>query len=206
MSKKKLHIIGGGGQAKVVLAAARASGWEIGGIWDRDSQKEGKKIAGISIQNESDLPGNDIENALVALGKNTPRYQLVQKFSGLNWVTVIHPYCWVHESVIIGKGSVICAGAVVQPGTVIGNHVIVNTSATVDHDTVIGDFTHLAPGVHVAGYCTIEEGCFIGVGSSVIDHIKIGNWSTVGAGAAVVDDLPDSCLAVGVPAKVIRAE
>lgn len=206
MKQKKLDIIGGGGQAKVVLAAAQESGWKISAVWDRDPQKVDKEIAGIPIKNESNLQKENTEYALVALGENRPRHQLVEKFNELNWATVIHPHSWVHESVLIGEGSVICGGAVIQPGAVIGKHAVVNTGATVDHDCEIGDFVHLAPGAHVAGYCTIGDGCFLGVGSSVIDHVTIGNWSTVGAGAAVVDDLPERCLAVGVPAKVIRSD
>jgi len=204
MKQKQLDIIGAGGQAKMVLAAAQESGWKIAAVWDRDPEKVGKKIAEIPIKNESDILANELGYALVALGNNQSRFKLVQKFKGLNWATVLHPHSWVHNSVSIGEGSIICAGAVVQPGAVIGKHAVVNTGATVDHDAVIGDFAHLAPGVHVAGYCTIEEGCFIGVGSSVIDDITIGTWSTVGAGAAVVDDWPEHWLAVGVPAKVVR--
>jgi acetyltransferase EpsM len=48
------------------------------------------------------------------------------------------------------------------------------------------------------------RGAWVGIGSSVIDGVRIGAGSTVGAGSVVVRDVPDGVLAYGVPAKVIR--
>jgi serine O-acetyltransferase len=43
-------------------------------------------------------------------------------------------------------------------------------------------------------------------GATVIGSIKIGNNVTIGANAVVISDVPDNCLAVGVPARIIRKE
>ena len=40
-------------------------------------------------------------------------------------------------------------------------------------------------------------------GATVIGPIKIGNNVTIGATAVVITDVPDNCLAVGVPARII---
>ena len=40
-------------------------------------------------------------------------------------------------------------------------------------------------------------------GATVIGAIKIGNNVTIGANAVVITDVPDNCLAVGVPARII---
>jgi serine O-acetyltransferase len=40
-------------------------------------------------------------------------------------------------------------------------------------------------------------------GATVIGPIKIGNNVTIGANAVVISDVPDNCLAVGVPARII---
>ena len=68
----------------------------------------------------------------------------------------------------IGRGTVVFAGAVVQPGTDIGQHAILNTGCSVDHDCEIGDFVHVAPGSRVAGTAKIEEGALLGLACGVI--------------------------------------
>ena len=50
----------------------------------------------------------------------------------------------------------------------------------------------------------IGNDCYIGTGVTVLGPVKIGNNVTIGAGAVVVKDLPDNCVAVGNPAKIIR--
>ncbi|MGZ9197173.1 MAG: DapH/DapD/GlmU-related protein, partial [Candidatus Deferrimicrobiaceae bacterium] len=75
---------------------------------------------------------------------------------------------------------------------------------SVDHDCAIGDFVHICPGAHLGGAVVVEEGTFLGVGSSVVPGIRIGRWSVIGAGAVVTKDIPDNCTAVGVPARVIK--
>jgi UDP-perosamine 4-acetyltransferase len=62
----------------------------------------------------------------------------------------------------------------------------------------------IAPGAHLGGTAILEEGVFLGIGSSVIPGRRIGAWTAVGAGAAVIHDLPAQVLAVGVPARVLE--
>ncbi len=52
----------------------------------------------------------------------------------------------------------------------------------------------------------VDEGAHIGAGVTIIPNIHIGAWATVGAGAAVISDIPAGCVAVGVPAKIIKNE
>ena len=52
----------------------------------------------------------------------------------------------------------------------------------------------------------IGEKTFIGIGSTIIDKIKIGENVTLGAGSVVVSDIPSDTLACGVPAKVKEAK
>lgn len=44
----------------------------------------------------------------------------------------------------------------------------------------------------------------LGAGVCCIGPVNIGNGSKVGAGSLVVTNLPDYCVAVGVPAKQLR--
>lgn len=44
----------------------------------------------------------------------------------------------------------------------------------------------------------------IGTGAKIIGDIKIGNNVKIGANAVVIKNIPDNCIAVGVPAKIIK--
>ena len=60
------------------------------------------------------------------------------------------------------------------------------------------------PGAVIAGNVRLDEACFVGAGSTLIERVQVGAGTIVGAGAAVVRDLPAGVTAVGVPARVIR--
>ena len=60
------------------------------------------------------------------------------------------------------------------------------------------------PGVHLGGSVQVDEGAFLGIGSSAIPGRKVGAWTTVGAGTVVVRDLSEGVVAYGVPAKAAR--
>lgn len=54
------------------------------------------------------------------------------------------------------------------------------------------------------GMPIIGDDVSLGASVTVIGPVRIGNNVTVGAGAVVVKDLPDNCIAVGNPARVIK--
>ena len=64
---------------------------------------------------------------------------------------------------------------------------------------------HVGPGAVLCGKVEIGEGTFVGAGSTVIPGKKIGKWSVIGAGSVVVGDIPDRVVAMGNPARVVRA-
>jgi acetyltransferase-like isoleucine patch superfamily enzyme len=49
----------------------------------------------------------------------------------------------------------------------------------------------------------IGEDVWIGCGARILDGVQIGNGAVIGAGAVVTRSVPDYCIAVGVPAKVV---
>ena len=54
--------------------------------------------------------------------------------------------------------------------------------------------------------CTIEDDCLIGMGSILLNNVKVGSGSVVAAGAVVTEGtvIPAGSLVVGVPARVVR--
>lgn len=57
--------------------------------------------------------------------------------------------------------------------------------------------------VKVKGRVEIGDGCWLGENVAVLG-VRIGKNSVIGANAVVTSDIPDYCVAVGIPAQVIR--
>ena len=54
------------------------------------------------------------------------------------------------------------------------------------------------------GAVEIGDGTWIGIGVSVLGNVKIGRNCVIGAGSVVTKDIPDYCVAAGVPAKILH--
>ena len=51
---------------------------------------------------------------------------------------------------------------------------------------------------------SIGDGCWIGGGVIILPGVNIGKGCVIGAGSVVTKDIPDNCVAVGNPCRVIR--
>ena len=51
----------------------------------------------------------------------------------------------------------------------------------------------------------IEEGAWVGAGAIILDGVEIGKNAVVGAGSVVVDSVPAHSVAIGNPARIIKA-
>lgn len=120
----------------MVLATLQEAGFTVDAVLDDDPAKWNGVVCGVPVTGGTDILKKLAGvRALVAVGDNGRRRELVARCEGLcAWITAVHPRAYVHNSVRIGQGTVVFAGACIQPDTVIGGHVIVNTGATVDHD------------------------------------------------------------------------
>jgi sugar O-acyltransferase (sialic acid O-acetyltransferase NeuD family) len=198
-------IVGAGGHAKVVIATVRAAGGDVVAAYDDDAGRWGRQILGVPIRGPISSDEIGSAAAILAIGNNRARQELAERLEA-RWLSVCHPSASVHASVSLGPGTVVFAGAVVQPDTTIGAHSIVNTAASVDHDCIVGDFVHIGPGVRLCGGVTVDEGVLLGVGAKVAPNVEIGPWSTAGAGAVCVVDVAGHTTVVGVPARSIEAD
>jgi sugar O-acyltransferase (sialic acid O-acetyltransferase NeuD family) len=191
-AKDGVVVIGAGGHAKVLSSTLTACGVSVAAVVGDDDTKWGMDAQGTRVSRlERELGGRGV----VGIGDNGQRRDMARALS-FEWQTVVQ----------LGRGTVVFAGAVVQPDAVIWDHVIVNTGATIDHDCVVGDYGHLAPGVAPAGAGQVGGGAVIGIGSVVCPGVKIGRWAMLGAGGVAVRDLADGVVAVGVPARALEVD
>jgi len=202
----KIIVIGSSGHAKVIIDAINKGGhYEVIGLID-DFREVGETTLGIPVigkVHDIDAHKNINCSFIIAIGDNKDRNMIYSKLLELrlNYINVIHPSAVIGSGVDMGVGNFIAAGAIINSGTVIGNHCIINTGAQLDHDNMIKDFVSIAPKVALAGNVTVGRGSYIGIGSSIIEKIEIGNQTIIGAGSVVTRNIPRFKVAYGSPCK-----
>jgi sugar O-acyltransferase (sialic acid O-acetyltransferase NeuD family) len=209
----KIIIVGSSGQAKVVIDIVEQEGrFSIAGLIDR-FRAAGESTAGYPILGpEREVPllreRYQFAGVIVAIGDNFVRAQVTELLASLcpdlRFMTAIHPRATIARSVTVGAGSVVMAGAVINPDCAIGRGCVVNTGASLDHDTAMGDFASVAPRVVTGGTCTIGDFAAIGIGAVLSHRVRIGEHTVIGAGSTVLRDVDAFKVAFGTPARVVR--
>ena len=200
-----LAILGASGHGKVLADIAELTGWEkidfFDDAWPERKNNGAWQVIGDTQKLLDSLKAYD--GVIVAIGNNKIRQRKLQQLdsAGAKIITLIHPSTTVSRYTKIGLGSVVVAGAVINPDCNIGSGVIINTCSSVGHDCNLGDAVHICPGARLAGGSEVNDRAWIGVGSSVRQLIRIGSDAIVGAGAAVVQDVLPNITVVGVPAR-----
>lgn len=162
------------------------------------------------LKNESQVKdyflkyGNDFT---IGIGNPILRIKMYDKFIKLGGVFT----STISNNAYVGKfGNIISDGCNIMLNTTItsdvkiGKGVIINQLSSIGHDVVIADFVEICPNVSISGNCTIGKETFIGTNATILPKVIIGSNVIIGAGAVVSKDLPDNCVAVGVPAKIIK--
>jgi sugar O-acyltransferase (sialic acid O-acetyltransferase NeuD family) len=201
-------ILGAGGHTRVLIDLADLRGLEVMGLTSPDHDPgtlvAGKSVLGSdSVLLEGDFGDVELAVGFGTIGVSPGRKALFDRMreAGFRFTTLVHPSACVSGGAVVGEGSQIMAGAVLQTGVKIGENSIVNTRASLDHDVCIGDHCHISPGVVCAGNVEVGDGSHLGVGAVVIEGIKIGSGSMVAAGAVVVENLAPGARVKGVPAR-----
>jgi len=210
--REKIVVWGAGGHAKVVVEILRlVGGYEIVGFLDDiNRDRWGGEFCDARILGGSErlsaLRAAGVENLALGVGDCQARLKMIRtgRRLGFSFPKIIHPGAIVSAEATISEGTVVVAGAVINPGSKLGAAVVVNTSALVDHDCVIGDGAHICPGARLAGGVRIEEGAWVGLGAVIIERLSVGKGAYIGAGAVVLKNVPESVLAYGVPARIVR--
>ncbi len=204
---KKVVVIGSGGHSKVVIdVLSKQEDVEIVGILDDNFKKlDFKKILDISILGKIELIESFPKDYsyIIAIGDNSTREKICNKYPNLNYITAIHPTAVIGDEVEIGAGTVIMPRVVINSYSKIGKHCILNTGSIIEHDNEIDDFVHISPRVTLCGGVKIEKKVWVGAGSVVIQGVTLRENSLIGAGSVVLKDVLCNLKVVGNPARAI---
>lgn len=200
---KNIAIIGGGGHAKIVIDIINEIGeYNIIGIFD--DYKTERIFDYLILGRICDIKKvKDVDCYVIGIGNDTFRKKIYEGFHDLNWETLIHPRSIVSKMTTIGDGTVVCAGAIIQPDVHIGIQCIVNTNSSIDHECLIGNFCSISPGSVICGQVKIGDNCFIGANSTIIQCLNIGNNCIIGAGTVIIKNIENNKKVVGNPSREI---
>ncbi len=164
-----------------VLISAGSEDWILG-FYDDAHAALPSKVRGFPVLGDVAMLKSMLSvepvYVIVAITDNEARLRIANSIRGLGgrFVTAVHPKAALSGEANVGDGSVIGAGAVVQPDAVIGSHCFLGPSSVVDRDAVIG-----------AGVW-LSAGAVVGPGASVGARAVLGSNAGVGRKAEVEAD------------------
>jgi sugar O-acyltransferase (sialic acid O-acetyltransferase NeuD family) len=211
---ERIIVIGAGGAAKQIIAAVERDGKRhIVGLITPDL-KSGEPFFGYRVLGDDDEVGalvarREIDAAVMAIGDNGRRAQVVHRLREsvpeLRFASVIDPSAQVARGAMVGCGSTILAGAIIDSDVSLGEFTLINLAAVIAHDCKIGDFASLSAAAAVGGGSTIGAYTAIGLGVNITHGIAVGEHTVVGVGSTVIRSLPGHVVAYGSPARVMRS-
>jgi len=126
----------------------------------------------------------------------------------------VRPYAQIWSgggTVRIGRGSEIgerCRISIAN-SLEIGEKVLLSPNVYItdcDHEYRNVDIPVIEQGIVQKGQkVSIGEGSYIGINAVIVGNVKIGNHCVIGANSIVNKDVPDFCVAVGCPVKIIKS-
>ena len=197
-SLRPVVVTGGGDHSGVIIDALLTCGVSIRGLCDPSLSVGSCGPHGVPVLGGDraleDMDPAEIRlvNGIGSVSAPKLRASVFSRLKGLGFefASVLHPSATLARDVVLGEGSQIMAGSVVQSAAIIGDNVLINTSASIDHHCRIGTSAHIAPGAVLSGSVTVGEGTHVGPGARVIQNIVIGENVIVGAGVTVLAGIP----------------
>ena len=140
----------------------------------------------------------------ISIGEDTLIGEGVALSAGMvpGQVCISTPVVTIGDRCLIGRGS----GIVGHFSIIIGNDVWTGHHVYItDQNHGYEDITRpISQQTQPERAVVIGDGSWLGYGAVVLPGVTIGKHCVIGANSVVTSDIPDFCVAVGVPARVIR--
>ncbi|WP_378173662.1 serine O-acetyltransferase [Aquimarina sp. SS2-1] len=131
---------------------------------------------------------------------NSPDFRTLFYFRNRGIVSsLLNIYCRKEKYFRIDMSTKLGGGVLTgHPYSTILNADFIGENLYVNHLVTVGEVDGKRP--------IIGDNVSIYTGAIIIGDIKIGNNCSIGAGAVVVKDIPDNCVVVGNPARIIKQD
>ena len=141
----------------------------------------------------------------VAIGYSNMRVRKIlfdkAKSKGYQLVNFVSKLSGISSDTIFGENNVFFQNVCVEPFVVIGNNNIFWSSAVICHNVTVGNHNFVAAGVIIGGFSKIDDLCFLGFRSTVIQNLKLLNETLLGANSLLLNDTQSSSQWLGSPAE-----
>ena len=206
----KLGVYGSGGLGREIYEIALRRNI-LSSIWSEivfidDFIEQGdffgtKRISNNSLENHK----NEYE-CVIAIGEPSVREKIYNRAmaAGIKMTRLIDPTALISPTARIGEGTIVCEFSTVHTGVEIGYNCLIQPFCNIGHDIRVGNNTILSPFCAPGGGSVFGDRVYVGMHSSIIELIKIGDDAIVGMGSAVFRDVPAGATVVGNPARVTR--
>ncbi len=145
------------------------------------------------------LQGGNIK-LLLSFLTNSPDFRTIFYFRCRGFIThILNLYCRKEKYFIIDINTKLGGGILTgHPYSTILNANSIGECFYVNHLVTVGEVDGKRP--------TIGDNVSVYTGAIIIGDITIGNNSVIGAGSVVVKDVPDNCVVVGNPARIVKKD
>lgn len=120
-------------------------------------------------------------------------------------------WCWTHKLTFLAKLiwrlTQILFSCYIPPTTILedGVEIAHGIGIVIHQNSVVGAGTIIYQNVTIGVQGPkIGKNCLLGAGCCILGAITLGDNVVVGANAVVLKDVPDNCVVVGIPAKIVR--
>lgn len=204
-------LIGAGGLAREVVALLEGSQeYKPTGLLDDNEALYGTDIGGLPVLGSVDSVGDHGDaDILVCTGSGRSRRAIVDRLHRMGvddsrYATVVAPDVQISSDSSVGVGSIILAGSVLTASVTVGRHNVLMPHAVCTHDNQLGDYVTLCAGVALGGHVVVAHEAYLGMNSSVRQHVQIGESAVLGMGSVLLTDVPADEIWAGNPARNIK--
>jgi serine O-acetyltransferase len=151
------------------------------------------------------------------------RFEVITCYPGLHaiWIHRISHFLWNNQlkwlARFLSHISRIINGIEIHPGAKIGKRVFIDhgLGVVIGETSEIGDDCTIYQGVTLGGtslykgakrHPTLGQGVVVSAGAKVLGGFTIGDFARIGSNAVVLKEVPPNATAVGIPARIVRAE
>lgn len=141
-------------------------------------------------------PGKYLLSTLRNYQRQKPRNTLISKMI-CRFLVVRHRFWSAVSGADIPLNSKIGGGLMIPHP----NGIVIHPDAEIGPNCLIFQQVTIGKGLK-PGLPVIEGHVDIGAGAKIIGNIHIGAHAQIGANAVVLNDIPEGCIAVGIPARI----